>query len=318
MRSLKWAVGLVVLAVIGLATLYWTPDTDKALMRKKYGSPTSQYVDLGGGLTVHLRDEGPRGAPVIVLLHGSNSSLQTWDSWTSALTGRFRVIRFDAPGHGLTGDYPARDYSRAAFADIVSRVTTRLGVARFVLVGNSMGGGVAWAYAHDHPERLTGLVLVDAAGEPEPMDASPPLGFRLARMPVVRDLMTYITPRSLIADGLRQSVSNQKVVTPAVIDRYWELLRYPGNRQATIDRFATPREQPVAAPLSRHIPTLIMWGAEDKLIPVRSAAWFKVNVPDAQVVIYPKVGHLMMEEIPSRSSGDLAVWLGKLAPTNTD
>ena len=317
MRSLKWALGVVLIAVFGLVTLYWTPDTDKASMRAKYGSRASQYIDLGGGLTVHLRDEGPRDAPVIVLLHGSNSSLQTWDSWTSALTGRFRIIRFDEPGHGLTGDYPARDYSRAAFADIVSRVTTRLGVARFILVGNSMGGGVAWAYAHNHPERLTGLVLVDAAGEPKPTNSSPPLGFRLARTPVVRDLMTYVTPRWLIADGLRQSVSNQHVVTPELIDRYWELLRYPGNRPATIDRFATPREESLLGPLPRPIPTLIMWGAEDKLIPVTSAAWFKGKVPDAEVVIYPKVGHLMMEEIPSRSVGDLAIWLEELVPTKT-
>ena len=313
LRFLKWIAIATLVVVIGLVVAYWTPDTDKAAMRAKYGSPASHYIDLGGGLTVHVRDEGPRDAPVVVLLHGSNSFLQTWDGWTAQLLPGYRVVRFDEPGHGLTGSYPARDYSRSAYVEIVDRVTTKLGVTRFVLAGNSMGGGIAWAYAHKHPEKLAGLVLVDASGEPEPKDSSPPLGFRLARTPVIRDLMAYITPRSLIADGLRQSFSNQAMVTPAAIDRYWELLRYPGNRAATIDRFATPREAPVSGPLPQPVPTLVLWGADDKLIPVSSAAWFKRQMPEAQIIVYPGVGHLMMEEIPERSAADLKLWLAKRA-----
>jgi pimeloyl-ACP methyl ester carboxylesterase len=134
-------------------------------------------------------------------------------------------------------------------------------------------------------------------------------------MPVISDLMAYVTPRSLIADGLRSSVAHPAQVTEADIDRYWELLRYPGNRTATIMRFGTPRDEPVMTPLPRPIPTLIMWGAEDKLIPVASAAWFKQKSPGAQVVIYPGVGHLMMEEIPDKSANDLKLWLAKLPAT---
>lgn len=311
-RFLKWVFGLLLVAVVALIVIYWTPDTDKDAMRAKYGSPASQYLNMGDAFVVHLRDEGPRDAPVIVLLHGSNSFLQTWDQWTRALTPQYRVIRLDLPGHGLTGDYRERGYSRDAYVDVLDRVLTKLRVSRFVLGGNSMGGGVAWAYAHKYPYKLTGLVLVDASGQPEPADSSPPLGFRLARMPVISELMTYITPRALIADGLRGSVANPAQVTDADIDRYWELLRYPGNRSATVMRFGTPRDEPVTTPLPRPTPTLIMWGAEDKLIPVASAAWFKARVPGANVVIYPKVGHLMMEEIPGKSVDDLKGWLANL------
>lgn len=310
-RFLKWAAALLLVALIALFTIYWTPDTDKAAMRAKYGSPASQYINMGDAFVVHVRDEGPRDAPVIVLVHGSNSFLQTWDDWTRALTPQYRVVRLDLPGHGLTGEYRERNYSRSAYVDVLDRVLNKLRVSRFVLGGNSMGGGVAWAYAHKYPYKLTGLVLVDASGEPEPADSSPPLGFRLARMPVIGDLMAYITPRSLIADGLRGSVADPSKVTDADIDRYWELLRYPGNRTATIMRFGAGREEPVATPLTRPIPTLIMWGAEDRLIPVASAAWFKSKMPDAQVIIYPHVGHLMMEEIPDKSAGDLKAWLAK-------
>ena len=124
--------------------------------------------------------------------------------------------------------------------------------------------------------------------------------------------MASITPRALIADGLRASVADPSQVTDADIDRYWELLRYPGNRTATIHRFGYGREASLPGPLPRPIPTLIMWGAEDKLIPVSSAAWFKQQVPGADVVIYPGVGHLPMEEIPAKSAADLREWLGKL------
>ncbi len=311
-RILKWLITGVLLATVVSAVVYWTPDTNVAAMRAKYGSPASQYVDFGNGLTVHLRDEGPRGAPVIVLLHGSNAFLQTWDDWAKLLTPTYRVIRFDFPGHGLTGHYPARDYSHATYADIVDRVTTKLGVARFVIAGNSMGGRVAWTYAHKHPEKLDGLVLVDASGQPEPEPQDLPLGFRIAQTPVLRDVMLHITPRSLIEQGLRSSVTNTAIITTANVDRYWELLRYPGNRQATIDRFAMPREPAVTGAPNPPVPVLILWGADDKLIPASSARWFKAQVPDAKMIIYPAVGHLMMEEIPDKSAADLANWLATL------
>ena len=311
-RFLKWTGLLAGVFFIGLLIALWTPDSAKHAMRAKYGGPNSRYVDIGKGLTVHLRDEGPRNAPVIVLLHGSNSFLQTWDDWASLLTPTYRVIRFDFPGHGLTGPDPGRVYSPTAFAEVVDRVTTKLGVDHFVLGGNSMGGGVAWTYAHRHPEKLDGLVLVDASGKPEPDHQSLPIGFRIARTPVLRDIMLYLTPRAIIEKSLHQSVSHQEAVTDARIDRYWELLRYPGNRQATIDRFAMPKDPPVNGAPRLPVPTLIMWGADDKLIPVSSAAWFKQQMPDAKIIIYPGVGHLMMEEIPERSALDLSNWLASL------
>ena len=311
-RHLKWASLVALLIIAGIVFAFWAPDTERQAMRAKYGTQASTYIDLGSGLTVHVRDEGPRDAPVIVLLHGSNAFLQTWDDWTTLLQPRYRVIRFDFPGHGLTGADPARAYSTSAFVDVTDRVVTRLGVDRFVLGGNSMGGGVAWAYAHKYPEKLRGIVLVDATGQPQPEPQSLPVGFRIAQTPLLRDVMRFITPRSMIEQGLQQSVTNQPVVTPANIDRYWELLRYPGNRQATVDRFATPDDPPVTGTPRLPVPTLILWGADDKLIPVSSAAWFKQQVPDARVIIYPATGHLMMEEIPQKSATDLLNWLASL------
>jgi pimeloyl-ACP methyl ester carboxylesterase len=314
-RVVKWFSLIVLAAVIIGVVALWTPDTDRLAMRTKYGAPPSQFLDVGGGLTVHVRDEGPRDAPVVVLLHGSNADLHTWDAWTNKLKDRYRIVRFDQMGHGLTGPSPTRDYRTAAFVDVVERVTSKLEIGRFTLVGNSMGGGIAWNYAVAHPDRLTGLVLIDAGGAPDLRKQSLPLGFLLARTPVLRDAIKYLTPRSLIENGLQQSVSNQAIVTPTAVDRYWELLRYPGNRQATIDRASIP---PAAGGDTRvssiKTPTLILWGADDKLLPVSGATWFRAHIPGSKVIIYRGIGHLPMEEAADSSANDVANWLATETP----
>ncbi len=308
-RLVKVLAGLAV--VLGLALfILRTPDTDPAAMRAKYGGPPSQFVAVGGGITVHLRDEGPRGAPAIVLLHGSNADLHTWDAWTQRLKGQYRVIRFDTIGHGLTGGAPGTDYSAAAMAAVVDRVADKLGLQTFVLGGNSMGGGVALTYALGHPNRISALVLVDSAGSPVTVKEPGNIAFKILRIPGIRGLMGIVTPRALVAKSLRQSVSNQAIVTPAAIDRYWELLRYPGNRQATIKRFSQrqlPLTREAVAAITK--PTLILWGSEDRLIPLAAGQWLTKAIPGSQLIVYPGIGHIPMEEAADRSAADLVRWL---------
>lgn len=310
---------LALLAVLVIAFLVFrTPDTDAAEMRAKYGAQPSQFVAIGGGVTVHLRDEGPKDAPAIVLLHGSNADLHTWDAWTDALKDRYRVIRFDQVGHGLTGPDPKDDYSRDNYVADILEVADKLGLKQFVLAGNSMGGKHALAFAVKHPERLTGLVLVDGAGGPmlklarkkDDDSDSGNIGFKIARMPGINLLVEQITPRSLIAQSLEQSVSVKSIVTEQAVDRYWELLRYPGNRRATLKRFSLPYD-----PLSEgeiagvKVPTLILWGEEDRLIPLAAGQWLGKTIPNNTLVTYPKVGHLPHEEAVEATLGTLEPWL---------
>lgn len=319
---MKWLVRglLALLALLVVAFLVFrTPDTDAAAMRAKYGGPPSQFVEIGDGVTVHLRDEGPKDAPAIVLLHGSNADLHTWEPWTAALKGQYRVIRFDQVGHGLTGPDPKDDYSRDNYVEDIREVADKLGLERFVLGGNSMGGKHALAFAVKHPERLTGLVLVDGSGGPmldQPRDAkkdSGNIGFRIARMPGINLLAEQITPRALIAQSLEQSVSVKAVVTDAAVTRYWELLRYPGNRRATLTRFSLPYDPLEEAEIAGvETPTLILWGEEDRLIPVEAGRWLDKVMPNSTLVVYPKIGHLPQEEAVEATLGDLAAWLGAL------
>lgn len=306
------AIGLIALAAIAFLA-FRTPDTDPAAMRAKYGGPTSQFVDLGGGITVHLRDTGPRAAPVLMLVHGSNASLHTWEPWAARLGAKYRVIRMDLPGHGLTGASPTADYSPAAYVAVVERIRAKLGVDHIVLAGNSMGGGVAWHYALAHPGHLRALVLIDSVGQPDPAHSDPPLAFRIARIPVLRTIAAAITPRSLIANALPGVFGDPKLADAAMIDRYWELLCYPGNRVATIDRFALAPDSATDAELaSLKLPVLILWGEKDRLIPLSSGQWLHARIPGSRLIVYPGTGHLPMEERADQSAEDVARFVGGL------
>ena len=193
------------------------------------------------------------------------------------------MIRFDQIGHGLTGPAPDGDYSTAALRPHGRCTWSRkLGVERFVLAGNSMGGGIALDYALAHPEQARRA----GAGRcrRRAPDGQAERQHRLLARPqsaAAASCSSAITPRALIERSLQQSVTNQAVATPAAVDRYWELLRYPGNRAATFARFSQPR-----ASLSREqlagmkVPTLILWGEQDGLIPVAAGRWFHAALPD--------------------------------------
>ena len=191
----------------------------------------------------------------------------------------------------------------------------QLGVPHAILAGNSMGGGVSWNYALSHPEKVDALVLVDAAGAPSAKSRNMPIGFRIARMPGVRALAEVITPRSMFEASLKTSVYDPGFATPQMVDRYWELNRYPGNRAATLARFAQMGQNRAATPArlaAIKVPVLIMWGQEDNLIPVAAAHWFHKALPTSQLIIYPNVGHIPMEEIPDQSAEDVKRWLADL------
>ncbi len=312
MRILKWLfISVAALLAIAFAIGY-TPDTDPVEMRAKYGASPSQFLTLSPGLTVHVRDQGPRDGQAIILIHGSNASLHTWEPWVTRLQNSYRVVTLDLPGHGLTGANPSGVYDYPSYAAVVDQAMQKLGIARAIIAGNSMGGGVAWTYALAHPDKVAGLVLIDAAGAPNAASRKAPIGFRIARMPVIKELARVIMPRAMFESSLKTSISNTAIITPKMVDRYWELNRYPGNREATMLRFAAAQKSRPATPAQLKqikAPTLILWGAEDNLIPVSSAQWFHKNLQGSKLIIYPKVGHIPMEEVPDRSAIDLTEWV---------
>lgn len=312
---MKWVVRilLTLIAVLGaLFLIFRTPDTDAAEMRAKYGGEPSQFVTLAKGQEFHVRDEGPRDGLPIILIHGANSSLHTWDPWVESLAANYRVIRFDTVGHGLTGAPADGDYSKARYVADVDALADHFELESFVIAGNSMGGWISTSYALSHPERVQGLALLNASGAPrKPEEGQLYLGAVIAQTPVLNSVMTMVTPRSLVRSSLEDSVGDPALIEEALVDRYWELLRYPGNRQAVIDRANSARGGPFQAEeiAGLTMPSLIIWGALDQVTPISGAQWYAEHLPTSVNVTYEGVAHLPMEEAPEISVRDFQNWL---------
>lgn len=318
-RGLLIAAGLILaLGAVGWLALQ-RGDIPYASLEAKYDSPASRYMDLGGGLRVHYRDEGRRDGPTLVLVHGYAASLHAWEPWVRSLSGDYRVITLDLPGHGLTQAGQGYAVGRQGFGAAVDQVTRKLGVDRFTLAGNSMGGGVAWQYAIDHPERVEGLVLVDAAGWPREGGGGGVLIFNILRHPWGRALLKNVDTQALVRQGLKSAYIDQSLVTPELVDRYVELARAPGHRDILLGLQSGPRRPASPQLLSRiKAPTLIMFGEKDTVIPASDGAKFAAAIPGSTLILYPDVGHVPMEQIPDRSAGDLKAWLkAKVYPAET-
>lgn len=295
----------MILAVALVAFLLWTPDLDRAMLEARYLQSPADMIDVAG-TRLDVRDSGPKDAPAVVLLHGFGSSLHTWEDWAAPLSVDHRVIRFDLPGCGLSPPDPSGDYTDARSVAVLVALLDKLGVAKASVVGNSMGGRIAWTFAAAHPERVDKLVLVSPDGFASP-------GFEYGRqpdVPAVMKAMRYVLPKPLVKMSLAPAYADPKVMTDALATRYYDLMRAPGVRDAMIARMAqSTRFDPVARLQTIRAPTLLLWGEEDRMIPFTNAADYEKAIPDATLVPLPGVGHLPQEEAPQRSLAVLQQFL---------
>jgi pimeloyl-ACP methyl ester carboxylesterase len=309
-RGRALALALVAVVAVGGAFAVSVPDRPLDQLRARWAPAPSAFLTVDG-MDVHLRDEGPRddGEP-IVLLHGTAASLHTWDGWTRALARRRRVIRLDFPGFGLTGPFPDGDYTMAHYVRFLGHFLDALRVGRCVLVGNSFGGNVAWHVALAEPGRVAKLILVDSGGYAH-ASTKTPIGFRIARLPVLNKVVEYVTPRSAIESSVRDAYGDPGRVTPALVDRYYELTLRPGNRRALVERF---RQVPQGVDADRirtvSVPTLVLWGRADRMAPVEWAERFHEDIAGSRLVILDGLGHVPQEEDPERSVEPVEAFLG--------
>ncbi|MEK8049196.1 alpha/beta fold hydrolase [Ideonella sp. DXS22W] len=304
---------LLLLSALALP-LVRAPDRAVDTLVARWAPPPSQFLDLGGQL-VHYRDEGPRGdALPLLLLHGTSSSLHTWEGWTKALRGTHRVVSLDLPAFGLTGPfdgtYAGRPYTGEQYARFVLDVLDRLQLPRVAIAGNSLGGEVAWRIAAMAPERVGRLILVDASGYRREALGDVPLGWRIARLPVLGRLSEHLLPRPLIVQGLVAVMGDPTHVTEAMVDRYFELTLREGNRAALVER-ARQWQPGEGVDQVRGVtaPTLVLWGGRDRLITPDHAQRFAADIPGAQVQVFDDLGHIPQEEDPARTVAAVQAFL---------
>jgi pimeloyl-ACP methyl ester carboxylesterase len=312
-RIILGLLAVLLLAAVVAVAVSWAPARSAEELSERWAQPPSEFVRVQG-MDVHIRDTGPRGqdAPPVVLLHGTSASLHTWNGWAKALDDKRRVIRFDLPGFGLTGPYPGDDYSVERYVDFVTAMLDELELDQVVLAGNSFGGQLAWETAVAEPERIAQLILVDAAGYPvDPEDM--PIGFKMAQVPGVKPLMSQLLPRGMIEASVRKVYGNPDRVTPELVDRYYELTLREGNRAALFERFeaGVTSEQPSRRLQQLDVPTLIMWGGQDELVPLSSARRFAEDLPDSKLVIFDELGHVPHEEAPGPTIDAVQRFLAK-------
>ena len=300
----------VLLAVAGASFWAWTPDLDRATLEARWLRAPADMVEVAG-TPLHVRDDGPRDAPAILLLHGFGASLHGWEPWARELARTWRVVRFDLPGFGLSPPDASGDYTDARSRALVSGVMDRLGLARATLVGHSMGGRIAWSFAAHEPARVERLVLIAPDGFASE-------GFRYGeapRVPAVARVVTVALPRAMVRSSLKSAYVDEGALRDEQVGRYHDLLRAPGARQAILDRMAQLRlEDPV--PLLRRIqaPTLLLWGEQDRMIPMSNARDYLEAMPDARLVALPRLGHLPHEEDPERALAPLRAFLEAGSP----
>jgi len=295
----------VVVLVLAAAAWLWTPDKPLSMLEAKYLRSPNDLIEVAG-TRLHVRDDGPRHAPTLIMIHGFGSSLQTWEPWARLLDTKFRVVRFDLPGSGLSSPDPKGDYTDARTISIILALMDRLGIAKASLIGNSIGGRIAWTFAAEHPDRVDKLVLISPDGF-----ASPGFEYGHApKVPATLGLMRYVLPKALLRASLKPAYGDPSALTDQTVARYYDLMLAPGVRQALLSRM---RETVLVdpKPLLKRIkaPVLLLWGERDGMIPSSNAQAYLQNLPNARLVGLPDLGHVPQEEAPETSIGPVLAFL---------
>lgn len=307
---MKKALRIIIYAIIALLVIILVAlvsmvrrDIPVKTIKEMYTDKASRFVDIEG-TSVHYKDEGK--GPALLLIHGTSSSLHTWDGWTTSLKGKYRIVRMDLPGFGITGPNVSGDYTVESYIAFLDAFTHKLGIKKFNLAGNSLGGLIAWRYALARPEKINKLILVDAAGYPMRLEV---FAIKLGRTPGLNRIVRWCTPRFLVEKSIKDAYGDTGKVSPELIDRYWRMLLREGNREAYMREVNAKRIDYTAKIKTISVPTLIMWGELDRWIPLEYGRPFQKDIRGSRFILYPGVGHLPMEEIPEKTARDARIFL---------
>lgn len=299
-KFLKIVLALIVVAALALVVFWFARPADVSFDEVRAGVPNSAYSHFAeiDGVRLHYQEKG-NGAP-LVLIHGFTSSTYSWKDVFEPLAKSFHVIAIDLKGFGFSGK-PDGDYTRRAQAMLVAHLLDHLQLSKVWLCGNSMGGEVALNFALLSPQRVAGLILIDSAGVVVPGAGSLAPSYLL--IPGVgRVLMALaLTSNKLVRSGLEKSFYDRALVTDERVAYYHRPLKTRGGQLAAL-RALTQRSLFAVEPNLNKIaaPTLIIWGAQDALIPLAAGQKMSSLIKDSQLVVFENCGHVPQEEMPAR------------------
>lgn len=294
-------------------------EIPKHLSNQKWGNPKdgSRFADIHG-LKVHYRDQGATDAPVIVMIHGLADSLHSWESLVHALVNDFRIIRFDVPGFGLTGGLPQGSddqYTAKTWIKYIDGLLDKLGVKKAHIMGNSLGGYIAWNYALARPDKTQSLFLIAPAAFPVP---KLPLSIRLTKYRILRPLRLKVTPRVLMSKVVHKVYADSSIVTPKLVDRYYEMAIRQGNRYSYMHVFKRiiARQKVYPEKLAElKAKTMVVFGDTDRIIPHTQLEKWQKEVPHVKTNLYPNVGHCPQVEAPGLVIDDFLQFLKDIENT---
>ena len=289
------AIVFVLFTFSALFFLNITRDIPLEDLKTEFKKENSRFVEVDG-IFVHYVDEG-EGIPII-LLHGTGSSLHTWDLWAEKLKNKYRVLRITLPGFGLSGPRFDKKYKIKDYVNLLEKFVEKIGVEKFHLVGNSLGGSIAWLYSSFYDKKVSKLILINSSGFE--MDEVP-FVIKIARNDYLNFLIKKTSPKYLIKKSLKEVYYNDKLISKSIINRYYKLNLRQGNRQAFIDRSLINFIDHTSRLKKIKSPTLVLWGKNDEWINVKYAQKFRKMIKNSCVSIMNETGHIPMEEKPHES-----------------
>ncbi len=303
------AVVLVVLVVYGL---YLRPDltVSKAEDKAKYNLPNSHFINYKGA-EVHYTESGS-GFPIL-MIHGYGGSNRDFLVLDSLINDKYRVIRVDMPGFGLS-DFPAQPTGHTnfikAYAAYFNFMLDTLHIDSCYLMGNSLCGLMACQLALDHPDLVKKLVLFNSAGY-EMEEVMKTANASLLKNSLAQQVVSKGVPKFFVKMGVKRVVYDASKLTPEKVQRVADFWNREGNMAhlvalATTDTF--PDESTIK---NIACPTLIFWGKQDKIINLKYAERFHTDIKGSELIVYDSCGHVPMMERPEEVKLEVLKFLQK-------
>jgi pimeloyl-ACP methyl ester carboxylesterase len=298
MKKIALLLLLIVAVLVGLMSVFPEDATRIAFSLERVRSGVHQTSLVVDGKRWHYLEGGSADAPVALLLHGFGGDKDNWTRFSDYLTEDFRVIAPDLPGFGDSVRHADWNYSLSAQRDRLTAFVEAVGLDRFHIAGNSMGGHLAALYAHQHPEQIRSLALFNNAGVEAPNPSEVQLAVERGENPLILS-----SPEDF--DRLVALISYKPPFIPWPARRVIakQAFEHAAFNQTIFDSYRNDRAiglEPILPEIG--VPVLILWGEHDRVLDVSSVDVMRPLLPQAEVVIMPDTGHIPMLERPAETA----------------